>query len=248
MFAILVLLEKVQFIFDLIHSDVSDSDLPLTLKWHYDNRYTVYRRSDNDYRNPLDCFKEPLWGSSELENFNQQQKIFLVPFLELRQGQVSFYPLDNSKIILPFIEYEPQAHGGYGRVWKVKIHAAHHNFRPPNTSDGNPFFAVKELFSKEEDDFKKEVEVLGKFSGPNKGHKHLIRLLLTYRHDKKYYMLFPWASGNLRQYWEKHQNPGHSLRRVHWLAKQCLGIAAGLRKIHRVNSPKNVNSRDAAGF
>ena len=49
-------------------------------------------------------------------------------------------------------------------------------------------------------------------------------------------MLFPWATGNLRRFWQSHSPPERTVSMVRWIAKQCEGIAQGLRKIHRNDS------------
>src|ERR1700733_10792069 len=100
------------------------------------------------------------------------------------------------------------------------------------STDENPYFAVKEIYSRDRAEYRKEVECLEKFSGANKGHPHLIRLILTYNHMDKYYLVFPWANGNLREFWKSKPNPDHPPDHVRWLSSQCRGIAAGLRKIH----------------
>ncbi len=97
---------------------------------------------------------------------------------------------------------------------------------------------MKELNSLDNDgkQFKDEVNAWAKSVGVT-GHPHLINLLATWRQNQRWYLLFPWASGgNLRDFWfnpDIHR-PDPSL--VRWIAKQCLGIAEALRKIHRTGS------------
>lgn len=71
------------------------------------------------------------------------------------------------------------------------------------------------------------------------GHPHLINLLATWRQGQHNYLLFPWADANLRDYWYSRQPPEGDLSLVQWIAKQCLGIAEALRKIHRIPSDSN---------
>jgi serine/threonine protein kinase len=67
-------------------------------------------------------------------------------------------------------------------------------------------------------------------------HPHLIRLLATWHQDDCWYLLFPWADGNLRDYWSSHEVLQHEPALVKWIAKQCLGLARALMKIHRSKS------------
>lgn len=80
------------------------------------------------------------------------------------------------------------------------------------------------------------MRVLERFSGPNRGHAHLIRLRVAFQHAKNYYLLFDWANGNLVDLWKQTPNPTASPELARWLVKQCLGIADGLRKIHHHGS------------
>lgn len=61
--------------------------------------------------------------------------------------------------------------------------------------------------------------------------KHLINLLATYELKNEYALIFPWADGNLRDFWQsKPQQDSAVLAR--WVAEQCLGIAHALRSLH----------------
>jgi len=72
------------------------------------------------------------------------------------------------------------------------------------------------------------------------GHPHLVQLLWTYNNGPNYHLVFPWADGNLRDFWEIHNMPipdqageNHHRRAAVWFARQCLGIAQGLHAIHK---------------
>jgi serine/threonine protein kinase len=49
-------------------------------------------------------------------------------------------------------------------------------------------------------------------------------------------MVFPWADGNLKDYWQKFDPAGlpplQSCDLARWMSRQCLGLARGLQKIH----------------
>lgn len=91
---------------------------------------------------------------------------------------------------------------------------------------------MKEIKSQDYDEYRNEVSVLERFSGSNKGHSHLIRLLMAFKHGERYYLLFRWAEGNLVDLWKKHRLSPTSSSDTRWLIKQSLGMADGLRKIH----------------
>lgn len=45
-------------------------------------------------------------------------------------------------------------------------------------------------------------------------------------------MIFPWANGNLRHFWESVESPQRTQDTASWMLTQCFGIADGLREIH----------------
>jgi serine/threonine protein kinase len=45
-------------------------------------------------------------------------------------------------------------------------------------------------------------------------------------------MVFPWANGNLRDFWESVKSPQRTQDMARWMLTQCFGIADGLQKIH----------------
>ena len=121
-----------------------------------------------------------------------------------------------------------------------------HNFVTDDAE--NPYFAVKELASsnRQDEKFENEVGAWAKSVGVI-GHQHIIRLLATWQQHNSWYLLFPWAEGNLEDYWK--ENPGGnqpeenegspkreaSRRRglAQWVGKQLMGLAEGLTQIHR---------------
>jgi serine/threonine protein kinase len=70
-------------------------------------------------------------------------------------------------------------------------------------------------------------------------HPHLVRLLATYRHKRRYFLLFPWAKSNLRKYWEDTPRPDFSEATVLWSLRQCKAIASGLHMIHEYRSTQD---------
>ncbi|KAH8893880.1 kinase-like protein [Thozetella sp. PMI_491] len=206
-FAIVVLMNRIQSITDFIDRDILDFHLPLEAQW---SRITNWSRNDEVV-------------------FSTYQACMLAPFFQIGQDKVFFYKLPLG-YTLPFIEYKNVADGGYSRVRKVKIHPAHHNLSSPRES--NPYFALKSLHTSDYRQFCEEVKVLQRFSGVDKGHSHLTRLLLAYQHNGTYHLLFDWADGNLREFWEQQSNPSMNVRTAHWIVQQCLGLTQGLRRIH----------------
>lgn len=86
--------------------------------------------------------------------------------------------------------------------------------------------------------FRKEVQNLKRFS--TRDYLHLIKLLGTYEWRHQYYLVFPWADGNLLDFWENHPEPLAPRRDINtalWFSKQCLGLVEGMKMIHTWDTP-----------
>lgn len=80
--------------------------------------------------------------------------------------------------------------------------------------------------------FDREKEMLVTFNG--NANPHLISLLATYEQSNAYYLIFPWAGGDLQSFWhDMNPQPAMTYDTILWMAEQCLGIAKGLLAIHR---------------
>jgi serine/threonine protein kinase len=64
-----------------------------------------------------------------------------------------------------------------------------------------------------------------------KEHRHLVKLLATYKYKGKYHLLFPYADLNLRQFWERPVQPDN-LKTFKWSLEQMRGLASAVNTIH----------------
>jgi serine/threonine protein kinase len=102
------------------------------------------------------------------------------------------------------------------------------------------YFAVKEL--------RKQTEILGN-SEPEpdrettaykylncRRHPHIIQLLATFTQKGHLNMIFPWADGNLHEFWQSHFPKTSDLTRdaslARWMMGQFLGLAEAICCIH----------------
>ncbi|OTB15860.1 hypothetical protein K445DRAFT_300642 [Daldinia sp. EC12] len=230
-FAVLVLLNVPERIMSFVGEDLWDRDLPfrtnIERKW-------VCRTNRNEER-IIKCLNNPHeWNKRDSDSFGSHQWCVLSPVFDMTQGEVIFQPL-HSRIPLPFVEESgiddgDVLGGGYGDVSRVLIHPAHYRLdtSKPGQLDA---FAIKRLLSRDKRNFDSEVESLKRFST---GHyPHLVRLLATYSHGGYYHLIFPWAQGNLKDFWSIHSKPDKTYELLLWIADQCKGIAAGLNMIHK---------------
>jgi serine/threonine protein kinase len=84
--------------------------------------------------------------------------------------------------------------------------------------------------------FEGERQALIKFSGPEGKHDNLIELLLSYGINDNQYLIFPWADGDLKDYWSRTQNDPTLPQHVQRLIGQCLGLAKGLCQVHHCHN------------
>lgn len=103
--------------------------------------------------------------------------------------------------------------------------------------------AVKQLHSTDPKDFEREARMLRQLA--KKDHPHIVKLLATYRLNKRYHLMFPWASKNLRTYWQNDPYPRWNSEAVLWDLRQMQGIASGLHTIHNfsTDAPGNLYGR-----
>ncbi|KAF5012783.1 hypothetical protein FDECE_1203 [Fusarium decemcellulare] len=243
-FAILILVEKVEMIQDLVGKGIDDTDLPFVFEsgkptWRVQSSQPNKRESFTD------------WPMKLAHDFSSHQHEIHVPFFKFPGDNISFYPLESNST-LPFLTNNQCAISGYSIVHRVSIHKAHHNYSGQTGMQKPRQFAVKKLHLADAEAYQKEVHVFEKLgiektepqSGENgqegKLSNHLIPLLLAYSHGKDYYLMFPWADGNLKQFWQaKPANPNSYLE-VRWFFNQCWGVARGLGKIHHLSTGPKV--------
>ncbi|CZR52313.1 uncharacterized protein PAC_02190 [Phialocephala subalpina] len=248
-FAILGLIEKCGDIVDFIQNDLYDKDLPFILSDEaHPGRPQLCRKRKNGTTEPIQFLNK--WRIPVRESFDNNQWQLLAPYFTLlteSNRTVSHYPLAD-RIILPLIESDEvkqgpgHAEGGYGDVWRVKIHPFHHNCcKNTDDSNENPSYAVKRLHHSNKEAFDVEVSNLKRFSA--KDHVHLIKLLVTFSWRDQYYLLFPWADENLLTFWKSlYPEPSYPPRDHNlaaWFSKECLGIAHGLQMIHTAEIPSS---------
>lgn len=239
--AILIIIEKTNYIIKLLKEDVNDSELPLVKVSRPNEEKLFDLRVRRDPYKVLRSFQKR-WNQLDIRNFDEWQWTTVpVEFDQpTEHGEVQHYQLEEQRI-LPFVkdsrEQKPhfsrrtELEGGFASVFQVAIHPQHHEFQTLPDKTGQSYFAVKRLHSQNKQAFQREVEMLNKFSG-NK-HDHLISLLATYEQFGRFFLVFDWAEADLQAYWRKvNRMPAFDRQTVLWMAKQCRGIASGIIKIH----------------
>ncbi|KAI0855222.1 kinase-like domain-containing protein [Xylaria cubensis] len=209
-----------------VNEDITDKDLPLTSTGSIDEfgfRTRLGRENTTMLMN---------WEDNDITLFYQYQPIFLAPFFDIQEKRLCNYSLDEA-IRLPWLKYELKTRGGNGMVYQVQIHPSHHNFRCHQPSNSPLYFALKEIPAIDVDKYQQELLALEKTCVQMQKERHLIKLLLTFQHGQKCYLLFEWADGNLWDYWTKYPDGSrHATVNSLWMARQCLGLATAVKRIH----------------
>ncbi|KAI0547201.1 kinase-like domain-containing protein [Xylaria curta] len=211
LFAILVMLGVPGRILSFIQENIWDNHLP------FQRNPDTQRWKCNDIINSNKLLEiarseDNIWSPQLKDLFEVYQWYFLSPVFDMGGPELMHYHLHiNTR--LPFIK--------------------------SNLGDEKPSrdssFAVKCLKSRSEAEFNREVEALRLFR--NHGDPHLVKLLATYYDGDYYNLIFPWANGNLQDFWQRHPKPEKSHDTSIWIAEQCFGIAEALRKIHYPEFP-----------
>lgn len=95
--------------------------------------------------------------------------------------------------------------------------------------------AVKKLHIRDTEAFKCESSILNNLRRTAHEHAHLVTLLATYEQRRKFYLILPWAEGDLEWFWE-HKDLKKSNVPSSWLVRQCQGIVEALSRIHRYDT------------
>lgn len=252
-FTILILVGKIERIQQLIALKIDDTALPFVFQPADGSVPEKVLLTNED---PPVAFAQ--WPSKIAHDFSHYQHAIHVPFLKFPDDSIYFYNLQH-EAILPFNHYKLRDSGGYSNVRQAKIHHAHHSNKRstevthliclvlsllifPNTNQPQggttQLVAVKQLHIPNRADYLEEVNVFGKL-GIGKRESmasHLIPLQLTFKHGRDYFLIFPWADGNLKYYWKTNIPDAKSHRVMCWFFDQCWGIARGLRKIHHLGT------------
>lgn len=67
-------------------------------------------------------------------------------------------------------------------------------------------------------------------------HAHLVNLLATFHLKGHFYLIFPYAHYNLRQYWEHTPIPDFTVATISWMLRECKAVASALHMVHESRS------------
>lgn len=245
-FAILVLLNEPNstLLRDVISEKIRDEHLPLQRNRSRDTGFDLM--ASNSSRGVIQKFKG--WTNPQREAFDSLQWRVLSPVLEdfrLDRPETPGWDQElDSRIIMPWIEYNKLDFMGNSEIIRVRVPPSHIGFSDTRlwNSEEVPqsqYFALKILKADKESEFRMEVKALQKIQPQS----HLVTALAWFRYHNQYHLVFPWADGgNLSEFWKITDTPVQSVPSVEslrWLAQQSLGLATGLDSIHHAEMSKH---------
>ncbi|OHE92465.1 protein kinase [Colletotrichum orchidophilum] len=241
-FAILVLIGRVDALPGFIQNSLGDEQLPLAFTSPPVEKTTTLVRSTTT----PSCFDLSLVGFSHYETllFEETQWKFLAPVFARRDldGEPRQFPAGT---VLPFVM--PGSSDGVrtlrngpsnnSHIYHAHVHDGHHDFPVSGV-------AVKELLHAGSEDYRREVEALKTFGG--RDQPHVIELLATFKRGKTYYLVFPWAETDLHGLFAGQPSSmpcdtGSTTKVTTFTAKQMLGVAEALKAIHYCRLKKRPN-------
>ena len=135
--------------------------------------------------------------------------------------------------------------GAYSNVYRVRIDPDHHRLSKVSSislmslckakmvQNTDLTFALKEFRDRPNrvgKDFQRELKVLDELR--KYPLEHIVTHLATWTQGGRYYMLFPYAQCNLRQYMKWVQFGGPTKENIIWLLREFRGLAEALKGIH----------------
>ncbi|KXH47320.1 protein kinase [Colletotrichum nymphaeae SA-01] len=244
-FAILVLIGRVDAITAFRQNHLDDAQLPLVFAPTSGEETSTLVRSTT----ARSSFDLSLMGLSHYESIllEETQWKFLAPVFARADldSETRNFPAST---ILPFVMPD-SPHGiqeprndcsKNSRIYQAHLHDGHHDFRVSTV-------AVKQLLNAGPEDYAREVEALKTFGGPDQ--PHVIELLATFEHGDTYYLVTPWAEHDLHGLFTEPPSSlacdsASAVKPAALTAKQMLGVAEALKAIHYCRLKKRSIERD----
>ncbi|OTA98248.1 hypothetical protein M426DRAFT_17593 [Hypoxylon sp. CI-4A] len=205
---------------------------------------------DADDYNTWRSVANPWVKRSHLRNIYATQWSLLAPRFN-RQDTIHHYTFTQNHI-LPFLQgdFKPQRndetpdpsdevvrYGSFSQVRKVKIHPSHYDFGDYGVTNPDHQFAVKKLYAHDYEDFTQEIQVYKRYWDYN---IRIIPLLATFEVKEtiasdpivSYCLVFPWATGDLKLFWEMNEKFVRNQQIMPWILRECYEITKALMYIH----------------
>ncbi|KAL4879762.1 kinase-like domain-containing protein [Aspergillus karnatakaensis] len=202
-FAILILIDQVQYIRNFIHSDhLQGGDFDHGLPFEFQKLKKIII---DDYA--AGWFWEKQWE--------------LCPPIF---GKGIIPRSLNGRVVLPYVEQNPVGGGGFGSVYQVKFHPS---FHPKGFEDVDEFVR-KEQNPSDTLTYENEVRVLSTLR--SLGHPNILRLVACYTYEKKHNLVSPFIpGGTLRDFLKRAKSPDLNREKMFCM---MAGLASAIWALH----------------
>jgi len=228
-FATLVMASQPSAILEFVRCRVDDRRLPLP----YRARDEIVGMT-NDQETQLHSLFTALEANTA-EEFLKWQHVINPPQLQLAWNcatQERPHASFHEQAVLPFTHVEQSNSGGYGTIFRVRIHPDHHRGYQPAQEE--PWLAIKKLRSPDEKGFAQEVNVLRKLSQAS--HPNIVPFLGSFQLGQGYHLIFPWADSDLSTFWRLNPKPNADEETGAWVMSQLSGLVDALTFLHGSDS------------
>ncbi|KAI0126970.1 kinase-like domain-containing protein [Xylariales sp. AK1849] len=248
--AALIRSDAADVFYDLINGNVTDDCLPpvwnetlrgsecqscstrhtflteKTLDQKHDFHYWAYALNAPYFAKPTES------GKSHTHYILSQDDVLpIVEERDVKSGSTARQRPDRT----PTAENGTSGYGGFSHVRKIKFHPDHFDLNLSHRGGKqNQFLALKKLYSSDIESFNKELASLLQFQDHQK--QHLIKLLVSFeikeQRSSVFYLVFPWADGDLWKFWKINSAKETRLPLCGWMADQCLELTKALQHVH----------------
>jgi hypothetical protein len=123
-FAILTWIGQEKEVRAMMHEGISDHTLPLAQV----DPINCQLADSTTPEQPLSCFTR--WNYAQREGFHRVQRQVNPVYLDLEpDGKTIKHRAFDTRVLMPFLEEEYRQSGGYGAIYRVKIHKHCHGFQ-----------------------------------------------------------------------------------------------------------------------
>ncbi|KAK1584940.1 kinase domain-containing protein [Colletotrichum navitas] len=240
--ATLVFMKQTSHIDDFVREGIFDHHMPL--RHTRESMREFQTRAGTDEAEEINTTLFQKWERVHIDLFYIYQKMIVVPIFDMDDGKIRFHVLDQD-VRLPWEEFKYKASGAHGIVHQLQIHPSHYKFGSNSKLEHPQCFAVKEIHAADHKSYRHELRALVQSCTRVQQEKHLIKLMFTFQHGEKLYLVFEWADGNLQEFWAK-KKVESAAASARWMLQQCRGIANAVKRIHGLATWQKEERRSVA--
>ncbi|KAI9040770.1 glucose-methanol-choline oxidoreductase [Aspergillus affinis] len=217
-FAFLVHQNAEASILSFIQEGIRDDDLPFIMSHDKSTLETKDGR-------PIGSVED--WDSDSIRRLESDQYRYQAPIFHYQQHcELS----DNC--VFPITDLG--AEEDFPNVFRAQIHAEHHDFYlEPSSGKNWEFLEIQRLIGQHNENWFWKIRNFHEGVGMLDEGAHFQTLLCTFRYQGDFFLIFPWADGNIQDLWNTYINQKPTEALISWSLTQMGNIAHSLAKVHQ---------------